>query len=92
MDNETKKIMHDNSNSVAAKEMMRGFKDTGKKTGLNPANHNTQTKRYSKLSLSLTKKEKEQIATYNKKKYPRTSISSMIMLILEKEGVFEEEE
>ena len=65
-------------------------KSNNKQGGLNPANHNTETKRYAKLSLSLTNDEKQQIQEYKNKHYPRTSISSMILLLLEKEGVFDE--
>lgn len=60
-----------------------------KSSGLNPNNHNTETKRYAKLSLSLTKEEKEKIQEFKDKNYPRTSISSMIMSILDEKGVFE---
>jgi hypothetical protein len=65
-------------------------KSSDRKGGLNPANHNTETKRYAKLSLSLTNDEKQKIQDYKDVHYPRTSISSMILAILEKEGVFDE--
>jgi len=64
-------------------------KSSDRQSGLNPANHNTATKRYAKLSLSLTNDEKNKIQAYKDKHYPRTSISSMILAILEKEGVFD---
>ncbi|WP_428737660.1 hypothetical protein [Sulfurimonas sp.] len=64
---------------------------TTKQSGLNPANHNVATKRYAKLSLSLTNKEKEQIEAYRDANYPRYSISSMILAILDKERVFDED-
>lgn len=76
-------------NSIAS-EFMSKQKSNNKQGGLNPANHNTETKRYAKLSLSLTNNEKQQIQEYKDKHYPRTSISSMILLLLEKEGVFDE--
>jgi hypothetical protein len=59
-----------------------------KKNPLNTSKHNTETKKYAKLSLSLTNKEKQQIQDYKDKHYQRMSISSMIMDILEKNGVF----
>jgi len=59
-----------------------------KKKPLNTSKHNTGTKKYAKLSLSLTNKEKQQIQDYKDKNYPRMSISSMIMKILEDKGVF----
>jgi len=61
---------------------------SNKQAGLNPANHNIETKRYAKLSLSLTNDEKEKIQIFKDIHYPRNSVSSMILLILEKEGVF----
>lgn len=40
-------------------EFIRKNRVNDRYKGLNPANHNTETKRYAKLSLSLTKAEKE---------------------------------
>ena len=59
-----------------------------KSGGLNPENHNTQTKRYAKLSLSLTKKEKQQIEEFRDKHYGRMSISGMILSLLDEKGCF----
>lgn len=71
-------------------DFVKAFKSTDKKVGLNPENHNTATKRYAKLSLSLTNREKEQIREFKDKHYERMSISSMILSILEDAKVFDE--
>ena len=92
-------MKQDNENILddTARQLINSLKatneDVQQKIGLNPANHNTATKKYAKLSLSLTNKEKKQIELYRDKLYPgrkKISISSMIMNILEQEGVFEE--
>jgi hypothetical protein len=69
-------------------EFIRKNRVNDRYKGLNPANHNTETKRYAKLSLSLTKAEKEKIEAYRDKHFPRTSISTIIINLLEKEGYF----
>ena len=69
-------------------EFINKQKISNRQGGLNPANHNTATKRYAKLSLSLTNEEKNKIQEYKDKHYSRTSVSSMILGILEKEGIF----
>lgn len=74
--------------SVQDTEFIRKNRSNDRYKGLNPANHNTDTKRYAKLSLSLTKAEKEKIEAYRDKHYPRTSISTIIINLLEKEGYF----
>jgi len=56
------------------------------KNGYNTQTHNVDEGKYSKLSLSLTKAEKKSIENY-KRIHKKKSISSMIMEILEKEGV-----
>ena len=61
---------------------------SNKTGGLNPEKHNTQTKRYAKLSLSLTKKEKELIEKFRDKHYGRMSISGMILSLLDEKGCF----
>lgn len=79
----------ENKNFKLDEEELEFIKSVSKKkTGLNPANHNTETKRYAKLSLSLTQSEKEKIKAFKDENYPRLSISSMIMSILEEKGVF----
>ena len=70
------------------KEFIHKSKISDRQKGINPANHNTETKRYAKLSLSLTKAEKEKIEAYRDKHFPRTSISTIIINLLEKEGYF----
>ena len=72
-----------------AEDFINKSRESSKSKGLNPANHNTDTKRYAKLSLSLTNAEKEKIEAYRNANYPRMSISAMIMALLEKEGCFE---
>lgn len=69
-------------------DFIEGFKEKDKRKKVNRANHNIQNKRYSKLSLSLTKQEKEQIEKFRDENYPRMSISSMILQVLEDKGVF----
>ena len=69
-------------------EFIRKNRVNDRYKGLNPANHNTETKRYAKLSLSLTKAEKEKIEAFRDKHFPRTSISTIIINLLEKEGYF----
>ena len=81
-----KKIELDNNDF----EFMDGIQINNKKSRLNPEKHNTTTKRYAKLSLSLTNKEKEAIKSYKDEYYGRMSISSMIMAILDEKGVFKE--
>ena len=71
-----------------AEEFIKKSRESSKSKGLNPANHNTDTKRYAKLSLSLTNNEKEKIEAYRNTHYPRMSISAMIMDILDREGCF----
>lgn len=72
-----------------AEEFIKKSRESSKSKGLNPANHNTDTKRYAKLSLSLTNNEKEKIEAYRDKYHPRMSISSMLMHILDEKGCFE---
>ena len=79
-----KKIELDNSDL----EFMNGIQINNKKSRLNPDKHNITTKRYAKLSLSLTDNEKEAIRKYKDKHYERMSISSMIMAILDEKDVF----
>lgn len=69
-------------------EFIRKNRVNDRYKGLNPANHNTETKRYAKLSLSLTKAEKEKIEVYRNANYPRMSISAMIMALLDEKGCF----
>ena len=69
-------------------EFVDGIQINNKKSRLNPEKHNTTTKRYAKLSLSLTDKEKEAIKKYKDEHFERMSISSMIMSILDEKGVF----
>lgn len=71
-----------------AEDFIKRSRKSSKSKGLNPANHNTDTKRYAKLSLSLTNAEKEKIEAYRNTHYSRMSISAMIMDILDKEGCF----
>lgn len=80
---ENKKVITD-----AARDFIHKNKTSDRQKGINPANHNVATKRYAKLSLSLTKAEKEKIEAYRDKHYPRTSISTIIINLLEKEGYF----
>lgn len=80
---ENKKVITD-----AARDFIHKNKTSDRQKGINPANHNTETKRYAKLSLSLTKAEKEKIEAYRDKHFPRTSISTIIINLLEKEGYF----
>ena len=80
---ENKKFITD-----AARDFIHKNKTSDRQKGLNPANHNTETKRYAKLSLSLTKAEKEKIEAYRDKHFPRTSISTIIMNILDEKGCF----
>ena len=69
-------------------EFIRKNRVNDRYKGLNPANHNTETKRYAKLSLSLTKAEKEKIEVYRNANYPRMSISALIMALLNEKGCF----
>lgn len=67
------------------------IKDMNKKTTSkgNSKNHDVLNKKYEKLSLSLTRVQKQKIKDYKEENYPSgLSISSMIMDILEKKGVF----
>ena len=70
-------------------EFIRKNRVNDRYKGLNPANHNTETKRYAKLSLSLTKAEKEKIEVFRDKHYSRMSISAMFLKILDEKGCFE---
>lgn len=60
-----------------------------KKSKIDRTNHNVETKRYAKLSLSMTMEEKELIQKFKDKHYPRKSVSTMILDILEEKGVFD---
>ena len=71
------------------REFIQKSKTSDRQQGINPANHNTETKRYAKLSLSLTKAEKEKIELFRDKHYPRMSISAMFLRILDEKGCFE---
>ena len=71
-----------------AEEFIKKSRESSKSKGLNPANHNTDTKRYAKLSLSLTKAEKEKIEVFRDKHYSRMSISAMFLKILDEKGCF----
>ena len=75
--------------SLQDTEFIRKNRSNDRYKGLNPANHNTETKRYAKLSLSLTKAEKEKIELFRDKNYPRMSISAMFLRILDEKGCFE---
>lgn len=70
------------------KEFIHKSKISDRQKGINPANHNTETKRYAKLSLSLTKAEKEKIEAFRDKHYSRMSISAMFLKILDEKGCF----
>ena len=59
-----------------------------KKSKTDRTHHNVETKRYAKLSLSLTMEEKELIQKFKDEHYPRKSVSTMILDILEEKGVF----
>ena len=71
------------------KEFIHKNKINDRQKGINPANHNVATKRYAKLSLSLTKAEKEKIEVFRDKHYSRMSISAMFLKILDEKGCFE---
>lgn len=71
------------------KEFIHKNKISDRQKGINPANHNVTTKRYAKLSLSLTKAEKEKIEAFRDKHYSRMSISAMFLKILDEKGCFE---
>ena len=71
------------------KEFIHKNKINDRQKGINPANHNVETKRYAKLSLSLTKAEKEKIEAFRDKHYSRMSISAMFLKILDEKGCFE---
>ena len=75
--------------SNAALELIHKKQIDRHSNGLNPENHNTETKRYAKLSLSLTKTEKLKIEEYRAKHYGRMSISGMILSLLDEKGCFE---
>lgn len=83
--------MEEKSLSLTAigKEFIQKSKTSDRRQGINPANHNVATKRYAKLSLSLTKAEKEKIELFRDKNYPRMSISAMFLRILDEKGCFE---
>ena len=81
---ENKKVITD-----AARDFIHKNKISDRQKGINPANHNTETKRYAKLSLSLTKAEKESIEAFRDKHYSRMSISAMFLKILDEKGCFE---
>lgn len=66
-------------------------KEHQKVVGINTDNHNVETKRYSKLSISLTKKEKEKIEEVRDKNFGRMSISAVILTILWESKYFAED-
>ena len=80
---ENKKVITD-----AARDFIHKNKTSDRQKGINPANHNVATKRYAKLSLSLTNAEKEKIEAYRDKYHSRMSISAMLMHILDEKGCF----